>query len=163
MTSSPTKAASSEFDSCFFHDFLEAGALVVDALADVFEFQVAGAEGDGFGDALGDESGLDAGEAGEGDRGAVVGVKAFGFDQRLALEAESALAGVLGRLLLRALIERTLLDAAGSGEDEELAVGEDAVDVEEEKFDFAGAGLSGEFGHRRNFSSLCWEPSGVEE
>ena len=95
-------------DSCFFHDFLKACALVVDALANVFEFQVAGAEGDGFGDAFGDESGLDAGEAGEGDRGAIVGVEAFGFDQGLALEAESALSGALGGLLLRALIERTV-------------------------------------------------------
>ena len=49
-------------DSWFFHNFFERGALVVDALADVFELEVAGAEGDGFGDALGNESGLDAGQ-----------------------------------------------------------------------------------------------------
>ena len=123
----------------------------MDALADVFEFQIAGAEGDGFGDALGDESGFDAGEARERDRGAVVGVEAFGFDQGLALKAESALAGVLGGSFLCALIEDGLLRSGGSGEDEELAIGEDAVDVEEEKFDFAGARLSGEFRHRAEF------------
>ena len=49
-----------------FHYLFKASAFVVDALADVFEFQVAGAEGDGFGDALGDESGPDASEACEG-------------------------------------------------------------------------------------------------
>jgi len=54
-------------DSCVFNHLFKACAFVVDALADVFEFQVAGAEGDGFGDALGDESGPDAGEACEGD------------------------------------------------------------------------------------------------
>jgi len=75
-------------------------------------------------------------------------VEAFGFDQGLALEAESALAAMFG-----GLFENTLLRSGGSGEDEEFAVGQDAVDVEEEKFDFAGAGLSGEFGHRRDFSS----------
>ena len=91
--------------SLFFHDFFESGALVVDALADEFELQIAGAEGDSFGDALGDESRLDAGEARQRDRCAVMSVKAFGFDQRLALEAESALAGVLRGLGLRSLIE----------------------------------------------------------
>ncbi len=33
------------------------------------------------------------------------------------------------------------------GEKEELAIGEDAVHVEEEQFDFAGAGAQGESGH----------------
>ena len=96
MMSSPTKAASSELESRFFHNFFKRSALVVDTLADVFEFQVAGAQGDGFGDALGDESSLDAGEAREGDRGAIVGVESFGFDQGLAVKTEATLAGVLG-------------------------------------------------------------------
>ena len=123
------------------HDFFEASTLVLDALMNVLEFQVAGAERDGFGDALGDESGLDAGEAGKGDRGAVVGVEAFGFDQGLAVEAESALAAVLGGPRLRLGVEDALSCAGWGGEDEEFAVGEDAVDVEEQEFDFAGAGL----------------------
>lgn len=81
-------------------DLLEAGALVVDTLVYVFEFQVAGAQRDGFGNALGNEPSLDAGEAGERDRGAIVRVEAFGFDQRLAVQAESALAAVFGGLPL---------------------------------------------------------------
>ena len=80
-----------------------------------------------------------------------MGVEAFGFDQGLALKAESGLSGVLGGSLLRALVEGGLLRSGGGGEDEELAVGEHAVDVEEEKFDFAGAGLRGEFRHRAEF------------
>ena len=72
----------------------------MDSLADVFEFEVASAQGDGFGDALGDESGLDAGEAGEGDRGAVVSVEAFGFDQRLAVEIRIRPGRRVGRIAL---------------------------------------------------------------
>jgi hypothetical protein len=41
---------------------------------------------------------------------------------------------------LGALIEGSLLRSGGGGEDEELAIGEDAVDVEEEELDLAGAG-----------------------
>lgn len=141
--------------ACFFDDFFEGGALVLNALADEFEFQIAGAEGDGFGDALGDESGPDAGETGERNRGAVVGVESFGFDQGLALEAESALAAVFHRLF-----ENALLRARRGGEDEEFAVSEDSIDVEEEKFDSAGAGLGGEFGHRKN-SSSCVAQAGA--
>jgi hypothetical protein len=70
-------------DSFFFDDCLKARAFVLDSLTNIFEFQIAGAKGDSFRDALGDESGLDAAETRERDRGAVVGVKAFGFDQTL--------------------------------------------------------------------------------
>ena len=98
MTSSPTNAASSELDAFLFHNFFKTCALVLNSLTDVLKFQVAGAEGDGFGDALGDESRLDAGKAGERDRCAIMSVKAFGFDQRLAVETEPALAAMFGRL-----------------------------------------------------------------
>ena len=37
-------------------------------------------------------------QAGQGDGGAVVGVKAFGFDHGLAVKTESALAAVFGGL-----------------------------------------------------------------
>lgn len=39
------------------------------------------------------------------------------------------------------------------GEKREFALGKDAINVEEEKFDFAGVDLSGEFG-RRDFSRV---------
>jgi hypothetical protein len=41
--------------------FLQAGAFVLNALMNVFQFQVAGTQGHGFGDALGDQAGFDAG------------------------------------------------------------------------------------------------------
>ena len=138
-------------DSVLLNDFIKGAALVLDALADVFEFEIAGAEGDGFGDALGDESGLDAREASQRNRSAVVSVKAFGFDQRLALETESALALVTRGMTVLGSIEDTPLRVGGSGKDEELAIGENAVDVEEKKFDLAGSGLRGKFGHRSGF------------
>jgi hypothetical protein len=74
-------------------------------------------------------------------------VKAFGLDHALAMQTESTLAAVLGGLLQHALQR-----ASGSGEDKQLAIGEDAVYVEEEELDFAGAGLSGEFWHREDSS-----------
>ena len=47
----------------FFQDSLEAGELVLNSLMDMFDFQVAGPQGDSFGDALGDQPGLDSAEA----------------------------------------------------------------------------------------------------
>ena len=139
------------FESCLVQNFFERGAFVVDALADVFELEVASAQGDGLGDALGDETGPDAGETGERDRGAVVGMEAFGLDEGLALESESSLATVLRGLIFFCLSERTLLRAGWGREDEELAVGEDSVNVEEQEPDLAGAHLRGEFRHRAAF------------
>ena len=53
------------FDSRFLDYLFKARPLVVDSLANIFELQVAGAQGDGFRDALGDESSLDSGETRE--------------------------------------------------------------------------------------------------
>ena len=61
-------------------DFAEGGEFVGGSLVDVLDFEVAGAEADGFGDALGDDSGADSAEAGEREAGAVVGVEAFDLD-----------------------------------------------------------------------------------
>jgi len=135
-----------QFDSCFLDDFLESGLLVLNSLAHVFKLQVSGTKGNGFGDALGDQSRLNAGHASKRDGSAVVSVEAFGFDEGLALESESALAAMLS-----GLFEYALWRPCRGGEDEKLAVGENAVDVEEEESDFTGAGLGREFGHRREF------------
>jgi hypothetical protein len=56
-----------------------------------------------------------------------MGMEALGFDKSMAQESKSAFAVVLSRLL-----EHALLRASGSWEDEEFAIGEDAVNVEQE-------------------------------
>ena len=137
-----------QFDSRLPDDLFESGLLVLNSLTDIFKLQVSGAKGNSFRDALGNESRLDAGHASERNGCAVVGMEAFGFDEGLAAEAEAeaALAAMLSRLF-----EDALFCACRRGEDEKLAIGEDAVDVEEEEFNFAGAGVSGKFGHRMEF------------
>ena len=66
------------------------------SLAHIFKLQVAGAEGDGLRDALGDQPCLDAAQARERDGGAVVGVESFGSDLGLAVDPNPALAAALG-------------------------------------------------------------------
>ena len=105
-----------EGDAGLGHDVVDGGHLVVLALVDELEAEVVGADGDGAGLALGDDADAQATEAGEGDAEAVVGAE--------ALELEAG--GVGG---------------GGFGHEVELAVGEDAVDVEDEDFDVAGAVL----------------------
>ena len=92
------------------------------ALVDEFELEIVGADGYGAGLALGDDADAEAAETGEGDAEAVVGGEALHLDS----------------LPVRA------------GDDVDLAVGEDAVYVEDEDFDLAGA--------EDGFGS-CWEDS----
>lgn len=113
----------------------------------VFQFQIAGAEGDGLRDPFGDEASFDAAEACERNGCAIVRVKALGLNQDLADEPKTALPATFGRM-----IERGLLDSGGSGKDEKLAVGEDTIDVEEEQLNFFGARLRGwRFWHEGGF------------
>jgi len=119
------------FQSLLLEDFFERSALVLDALVDVLQFQVPSAQGNGLGNALGDEAGLDSGEAGQGDGRAVVRMKSLRLDQSLASEAEASLSSMFGSVL-----ERGLLEPGGSGKDEEFAVSENYVNVKEKKFDF---------------------------
>ena len=82
-----------------------------------------------------------------------MGVEAFGFNHALAMKAKSALAAVPGGLFFFSLIENALFGSWRGREDEELAVGEDAINVEKKEFDFAGAGVSRKFWHCMNSSS----------
>ena len=136
------------FETFPAQNVLQAGAFVLNALMNVFQLQVAGTQGHGFGDALGDQAGFDAGSARQRDRRAVVGVKAFGLDESLAVQTEAALSAMRGRLL-----QDSLLGSGCCGKYEELSVGEDAVDIEEEELDFASPGVSGELWHGRDSST----------
>jgi hypothetical protein len=85
------------------------------ALVDELEFEVVGAYGYRLGVPLGDDANAKTTETAEGDAEAVVGSKTFGLD---------AVTGCIG-------------------DDEDLAVGEDAVYVKDEDFYVFGAGFSG--------------------
>ncbi len=74
-----------KLDSFFFNDVFEGGALILNALANVFELEIASAEGNRLRDAFRDQAGLDAGETSERDRSPIMRMEAFGFDQALYL------------------------------------------------------------------------------
>jgi hypothetical protein len=103
-----------EGDVGFGEDVVDCGHLVGLALVDELEFEVVGADGDGAGLALGDDADAESAEAGEGDAKAVVCGEALCFDAF----------GLGGR---------------GFRDNKDLAVGEDAVYVEDEDFNLAGA------------------------
>ena len=77
-----------------------------------------------------------------------MGVKALGLDESLAVQTEAALSAMLGRFL-----EDSLLGSGWCGKYEELSVGEDAVDIEEQELDFTGPSVSGELWHGRDSST----------
>ena len=51
-------------DSRLLDDFLKSSLLILNTLADIFQFEVAGAQRNSFRDALGDQSSLNAGQTG---------------------------------------------------------------------------------------------------
>ena len=114
-----------------FHDLADGVHLVGLAHVEVFEAQIAGAEGDRVRDALGYEAAGEASDAGERDAQAVMGAEAFGLNKVGGVDAEAPLALQGGD----ALGVGGLFSSGGLGEDPDAAVGEDAVYVEEEDFD----------------------------
>ena len=99
----------------FLQDLAEGGELVVRSLGDVFDFEIAGAEADGLRDALGDESGFEAAEAGKREAGAVMGVEALDFNRGLA--------------------------GTGNRDQEKFAVGHDPIDIEQQELYLLCTGL----------------------
>jgi hypothetical protein len=89
------------------------------ALVYELELEVAGAQGDRGGLALGDEADAQTAQTGKRDAEAVVGGE--------SLEFEAVLMAV----------------ESGLGKEEELSVGEDTIDVEEQDLDAAGAFFRG--------------------
>ena len=141
-------------DAVLFKNLCKHRRLVLNPLVHVINLQIARTQGNGFGDALGDDPGLDSRQASQRNGGTVVGVEALGFNQARAREPDAALSLWLGKAL-GGLFEHAWLRPrlrARRGEDPDFAVGEDAVDVEENEFNFAGAGGSGCFSHRRDSS-----------
>jgi len=108
------------------------------ALIDEFKAEVVGAGGDGFALALGDDAALHAAEAGQRYAESVMGAVAFGFDERFGLDTEADVAMTLGGVGGAFRSRRRV-----AGNEPEGAVSEDAVYVEEDDFDFAGAVLRG--------------------
>ena len=108
------------------------------ALVNVLQFEITGAESYGFRVASGNESSLYAGDASDGDAGAVLSVEPFGLNHDLGSGWAS------GR------------GSHSDRKEKKLAVGENTVNVEKEEFDFLGAVLGGRFlGHRGDFSILA--------
>ncbi len=135
-----------EGGSGLFHDLADGVHLVGLAHVEVFEAQIAGAEGDRVRDALGYEAAGETGDTGERDAQAVMGAEAFGLNKARGVDAEASLILQGGY----ALGVGGLLRSSRFGEDPDAAVGEDSVYVEEEDFDVlcAGNGVGGGFkGH----------------
>jgi hypothetical protein len=119
--------------SCLLDDLIEAGAFIVNTLRYEIKLQVARAQGDRLRTALRNETSLEAADPRQGYRDAVVRVKAFELD--LVLRSLCCVSLAFARLKV-------------FRQEEQFAVGENAVYVEQKEFDFSGAGLCAEFGHR---------------
>src|ERR1700681_3216431 len=88
---------------------------------------------------------------GKRNRSTVMGVEALGLNQARAVQPEAALSTMLRGFFQHARI-RTGRRTTGRGKDPNFAVGENTVNVEDYELNFAGASISGWFGHRRDFS-----------
>ena len=109
------EGGSAGVDSFLVDDFTESGELIGNALVDVFQPEVPRPERHRLGIAAGDEPGLETSDPCERYSRAVMSAKAFG----------------LHHYPLRAL--------TGDGEDVELAVRENAIDIKEQESDLASA------------------------
>src|ERR1019366_891233 len=138
-------------DPILFQNLRQHRRLVLDALIHVVHLQIARPPGNGFGNALSNAPGLDSRQSSQRNGGAVVGVETLGFDQAGAMESEAALTALFPGLLENTLLS-SRLRACGRGGNPDFAVGENAVDVEENELNFAGASGGRRFGHRRNSS-----------
>src|SRR5215472_10703725 len=106
-------------------NLLKRGTFVVAALMNKLQFQIAGPEGNGFGEALCNKPGTKATETSQRDRNAVVRVKPLKFDRSLGAQLRGS--------------PLTLFTV---GQKKELAVGKNPVDVEQQQSDFPSADLS---------------------
>src|SRR5947209_14904411 len=64
-------------------------------------------------------------------------VETLGFDEAFAVQPETALSGMLCRLLVNAL-----LGSRRSGKEEELAVSQNTINIKQQEFDFFCARLA---------------------
>jgi len=111
---------------------LENSQLVLNALVNVLEFQIASSQGDGLRDALGNQAGLYSRQPRQRDCCAVMGVEAFGLDSGLTVNAKAAFA-----VVLLGLAACGKLRSGGSREEPNGAVGEHAIHVKHQQFNLA--------------------------
>src|SRR5215472_14391868 len=116
-------------------NFMEGGNFVLPALIDVLNTQVARTQGHGLRDTFGDDGCLQSTEPSKRESCAVVGVKSLGFEHGGTGNSEADLVGHFVAMFL----DRRSRGAAGRGKQKNGAVGHDAVDVEDDEFDLAGA------------------------
>lgn len=108
------------------------GVVILNSLVHELQLQIAGAQGHGFRNALGDEATFDARQARKGDGGAVVSVEALGLHHVLADDAEAAFAAMLLSVLLGGK-----LGSCGRGKEPDSTVGEHSIHVKQQQLDLA--------------------------
>jgi hypothetical protein len=107
-------------------NFSKRSKLVLNALTDVVELEIARADRYGFRSPLGNQPGLDSGNTRQRNGDSIVGVKAFDLDGALAGEIEST---------------RPAIVLGCCRQEKQLAVSDDTIHVEQQQLDLLRAGL----------------------
>src|SRR5579864_7073497 len=130
-------------------DSLQTTAFILYALINMLEFELACAKRHGFRNPLGDKTRLESAQSGQRNRGAVVGMETLGFNYELTMRVECSRTATSSRVLL------ALCGPHGNRKEKQLAVGENAVNVEQQEFDLLGMRPGRKFLRHRRDSSIA--------